>query len=197
MKRFLLILLALGLLAASGCGTANQKPVTNATAAPTRAPDDFVENCFTLTENENGTYSYEVTSRDGTVILEEYYKQYPAAFIPVDNDRLVVYGQNGTRLRDRWAVVCDVATPTVYRHVYNVVGVSKTQAAVVEERTGQYYLFVCDVMDSGNILDAKPLTGLTVMEGAEPDITVKQKNNQVTVTYPTDSGKETVTVELK
>lgn len=194
MRRCLYILLALSCLLLAGCNTAQQPPTDTPTDEAIPIP---VEECYTYTEEENGTYSYVVRNWSGEIILEDYYATYPVTFKPIGKNQLAVSSQSGPKLANRWAVVCDVQGNRPYSRIYGAVAVGELQVAYVEQRTGQYFLFVCDSLNPQEIQDSYPLTGLAVLDGEEPDIKVKQKGKTLTLTYPTASGKDSLTVTLK
>ena len=193
MKRWLLILLALSILLV-GCG--DQKAPVDQEPGPEYDPALTIDKCYTYTENENGTYSYEVVARNHETILEDYYIPYPVTITEVSEHVLSLVGQKGTRLTDRWAVFCDVQNAVVYQRICNVVAAGKSQVAFVENRTDQYHLFVCNAVNPSDILLGEPLTGLVVEEGEDPQLTVNYEKSTLTVTYPTADGDKTITCEL-
>ena len=199
MKRWLLILLALTLLLMTGCDdTATPQPEppvpeTSHLADPKRA----IEDCFVLTENQNGTYSYEIIARNGETMMEDYYIARPVTITVVNDDMLSVYGQNGDGVLDHWVVFCNVNSPQRYERIHNVVGVGETQVAFVEQRTDEYHLFVCDALNPSDIQDSVTMTGFVVEDGKQPDFDIAEDDGKLSITYPTKKGTKTVSIELK
>ena len=58
-------------------------------------PNLKVEDCYTYTENANGTYTYSVKGRSGLYIHEVRNSSRPAHFAVANEDVLIIYGQSG------------------------------------------------------------------------------------------------------
>ena len=90
MKKRLCLVLAMVCLLCAGCGqkkTATPTKTTNNEVGSVKAnPDLKVEDCYTYTENKDGTFSYQVEWRGGGVLCFQKDMIRPAFFDAVSED---------------------------------------------------------------------------------------------------------------
>lgn len=161
--------------------------------------DKKAKDCYTFTENKDGTYSYSVMARNGGYILQETNKDRPVEFTAVSDDVLKMHGQAGTGLGARWAIFCNVRTAQKSKTFYHVLGSGKTQVAVVEHRTNKYHVFVYDQFDVASEPAAVyTLEGLIMPKDVYDPVSYEiAKNGDLKAIYYTKEGEQSVTIELK
>ena len=154
-------------------------------------PDDYG---YTLTQQDNGTYTIRVAADDGgDLYLRERMTAEPQC-LALTEDILQIVGDGDTGTR--WTVFCNVAEGTVSEAFGNYVAANETKVAYVDYLTEAYHLFVRDIYDEGAYLEATTLTGLVVGEDGSLIKSVDVRNHQVIVTYETASGDATVTMAM-
>lgn len=202
MKKLLCLLLVTCLcLLPTGCGSnATEDETASTTTTPTAPkanPDLKAEDCFTLTEHDDGTYSYSVEWRGGGQLHGEAKRSHPVSCEVLSEDVVLVEGQEGTGVGARWAIFCDIQRGRVSDAYAGYLAALGNRVAFVDYRTEQYHVFVCDAFNGAEILEAYTLENLQVQEGGDMvEEFVLSKDGKLTVTYPTESGSKTITVSL-
>lgn len=197
------LLLSVSLLSV-GCNNKNtpnrdadQSTTTTATttSAPKADPNLKVENCYTFTENANLTFSYSVKGRSGNVLLSEQDIDRPVSFEVANKDVLIVYGQAGTGVGARWAVFCDIERGSVSNTIGGYLAAVGNRVAFLDYRTNAHYVFVSDPFKPADILDAYTLEGAVTAGEVVEDFALGE-DGILTVTYSTESGSKTITIDL-
>ena len=183
--------LALGLcLLLSGCG--KQTDDGKATASTERMA---VENCYFYTENQDGTYSYAVHQRGGGTLYAVETARRPVSFEVMNEDVLMIYGENGVGTLKRWAKFCDIEHNRVSETFAGYLAAKGTTVAFLDQRTDAYHVFVCDVFQPQTYIEVVTLEGL-VVEGDVIKNFALSEESLLLVTYVTADGDRTVTVDL-
>ena len=201
MKKWLCFALALCLcLTMAGCGgdaEDGSATPTNNSSAPVPDPDLTVADCYTFTENEDGTYSYSVEWRGGGRIYVKENMPRPVSFAEVGEDVVIVEGQEGTGVGARWAVYCDIERGRVSETCYGYLAGVEDRVAFVEQRTEKYHVFVCDPFEPQEILAAYTMEGMVIPDGGDMlKNFALSKEGVLTVTYPTEAGDKVITADL-
>ena len=160
-------------------------------------PNRKAKDCYTLEKNQDGTYSYTVMALNGGAIMQEKRLTEPVDIEAVSDDLVRVSGQDGPYLSDTWSVFCNVRTAQRSPIFTYVLGAGETQVAYVDFLTDKYHVFVCDPFGTQADRTAYTLEDIQTVNGQELDLTCKQEGDTLTVTYPTEDGKKTVTIKLK
>lgn len=181
-----------------GCGDSHTHE-NNGNIEPDVKPqlDLKVEECYTYTENGDGTYTYSVKGRSGMYIHEMRNSKRPASFAAANEDVLIIHGTNGTGRSQRWATFCDIEACVVSTTFGGFLAAMNDRVAYVEQRTGAYHVFVCDPFEPNEILEAHTLEGLSVADGADPitDFVLSAKG-VLSVTYAVEGGHKTIEIDL-
>lgn len=157
----------------------------------TADPDDYG---YTLTQQDNGTYTLQVEANDGsTLYLRERLTEEPQC-LALNTDTLQIVGNHDSGTQ--WAVFCNVAEDKVSDAIGNYVTANDTKVAYVDYLTDAYHLFVRDIYDETLYLEAVTLTGLVVQEDGALVTDAKLKNGKLTVTYYTTVGKANAIIEM-
>ena len=201
MKKRLCLVLAMVCLLCAGCGqkkTAAPTASTNTDVGSVKAnPDLKVEDCYTYTENKDGTFSYQVEWRGGGVLCFQKDMIRPAFFDAVSEDVLLISGQAGVDVTTRWAMFCDIQLGRVSERLGGYLVAVDNRIACLEQRTGAYHVFVCDPFEPYEYVDVVTLEGMTVADGEKVSVDyVLGEDGVLTVTYPTADGDKTVTISL-
>lgn len=194
MRKWLCFALATLLLLCVGCGKDEiaKEPVLE---GPQPDRDLKVADCYTYTENKNGTYSYTVEWRGGGVLLTEQEVLRPASFAVNNEDVLMISGQAGTGVVARWATFCDIQRGRVSETFGGYLAAVDGRVAFVDQRTDAYHVFVCDPFASHEYTQVVTLEGLVVDGDVIKDFALS-KEGVLSVTYVTADGDKTVTVDL-
>ena len=201
MKKWLCLALATALLLCAGCGqdkTATPTKTTNNEVGSVKAnPDLKVKDCYTYTENTDGTYSYQVEWRGGGVLCRDENRIRPAFFDAVSEDVLRISGQAGIDATTQWAMFCDIQLGRVSERLGGYLAAVDNRIACLEQRTGAYHVFVCDPFEPQQYVDVVTLEGMSVLDGEKVLVdSVLGEDGVLTVTYPTAEGDKTVTIDL-
>ncbi len=202
MKKWLCLLLALLMLLCVGCGNRATDDGADATtttmpAGPQPNPDLKVEDCYTYTENKNGTYSYEVEWRGGGVLCAEQNMDRPVSFTVAGEDVLVIHGQAGTGVGARWAKFCDIQRGRVSDTYGGYLAAVGNRVAFLDFRTEAYHVFVCDPFVSHEYTEVVTLEGVVPDTGEPVEDFSLNEEGVLSVTYPTESGSKTITIDMK
>ena len=195
MKKWLCLALATLLLLCVGCGKKDATTKEPAPEGPQSNRDLKVEDCYTYTENKNGTYSYTVEWRGGGVLLTEQEVLRPASFTVNNEDVLMISGQAGTGVVARWAKFCDIERGRVSEVFGGYLAAVDSRVAFVDQRTNAYHVFVCDPFVPYEYTQVVTLEGL-VVEGDVIKNFALSEESLLLVTYVTADGDKTVTVDL-
>ena len=188
--RFALLALYLCLLLA-GCG--KQTDDGKATASTERMA---VENCYFYTENQDGTYSYAVHQQGGGTLYAVETARRPVSFKVMNEDVLMIHGENGVGTFQRWAKFCDIEHNRVSAAFAGYLAAKGTTVAFLDQRTDAYHVFVCDVFQPQTYIEVVTLEGLVVDGDVIKDFALSEEG-VLSVTYATADGDKTVTVDLK
>lgn len=198
MKKWLCFALATLLLLCVGCGkdeTDTQQSAADEHHSHSHS-DLKVEDCYTFTENKNGTYSYTVEWRGGGVLLTEQEMIRPVSFEVMNEDVLMMNGQAGTGVGARWARFCDIENGRVSDVIGGYLAALDNLVAFVDQRTEAYHVFVCDPFKAYEYTQVVTLEGLVVDGDVIKDFALS-KEGILSVTYVTADGDKTATVDLK
>ena len=211
MKKWLIFaLVAVLCIAMVGCGVKDKEeknststeatglagPTAPKPTAPEPKPDLKVSDCYTYTEHKDGTYSYEVTWRGGDILRTETRMDRPVSFTELTEDVLAIHGQAGTGVGARWAMFCDIQRGEVSDTYGGYLAAVDNRVAFVDSRTDAYHVFVCDPFVPNEYTQVVTLEGLVVSGDVITDFSLNEEGI-LSVTYPTDSGENTITVDLK
>lgn len=201
MKRcatFMVLVLCFCLVLA-GCNAdkAKDSATTETTVPPLPEPnpDLKVEECYTYTENADGTYSYEVEWRGGGILCAEQTMDRPVSFTVADENVLVIHGQAGTGVGARWAKFCDIQRGRVSQIFGGYLAAAGNRVAYVDFRTEKYHVFVADAFDSVEPLGVYTLEGALTDGDPMEDFSVNEEG-VLSVTYRTESGSKTIFVDM-
>ena len=160
-------------------------------------PDLKVEECYTYSENEDGTFSYSVKGRSGMYILDVRNSHRPAKFAVIDEDTLVIHGTSGTGRSARWATFCNIATNTVSDTFGGFLAALNNRVAFVDARSGGYHVFVCDPFEPNEYEGVHTLEGLSILDGEDPVTDfVLSGTGVLSVTYAVEGGHKTIEIDL-
>lgn len=193
--RLLTILLCLCLLFV-GCGEA-ETPQQEAPYTPVGKPDLKVADCYSYTENANGTYSYAVEWRGGSTLYSEMQRARPVDFTEMSEDVLMVSGQEGTGTGARWARFFHIENGTDSGLVAWYLAAKDNRVAFIDQRTGNYHVFVCDPFESHTYVGVYTLTGAIVPDGGDlvKDFAMSE-DGVLTVTYVTEKGDKVIEIDM-
>ncbi|MBR2319471.1 MAG: hypothetical protein IKA50_01625 [Clostridia bacterium] len=186
------------MLAGCGADKAKDSATTETTipAGPQSNPDLKVEDCYTHTENKDGTYSYAVEWRGGGILYAEQNIDRPVSFMVANEDVLVIHGQAGTGVGARWAKFCDIQRGRVSSTYGSYLASVDNRVAFIENRTEAYHVFVCDPFVSNEYTQVVTLEGLVVDGDVIKDFALSEEG-VLSVTYVTADGDKTVTIDMK
>lgn len=184
-----------------GCGKAQPSTDTNTptTNAPKPDPDLTVEECFAYGQEEGGTYGYNVSGRNGSILCSEEGIHGSLTFTAYTADLLMVEHISTPYTNSRWVRFVDIEKCRVSNRIYSYLATVNGKVAYLEQRTNAYHVFVVDPFNAGSIYGVYTLEGLTHLDGAEPlksyGLTAE---GALTVTYDTAKGEKTmeITVEI-
>lgn len=184
-------------LALAGCGGASPADTDTANLGEAPEPDHDlkVEDCYTFTENADGTYSYEVAWRGGGILYAEQNIDRPVSFTAADEDLLIIEGQAGTGVGARWAMFCDIECGRTSDHYGGYLAAVGRRVAFVDMRTDAYHVFVCDPFEPNVHTQVVTLEGLVVDGDVIKDFAMSEES-VLSVTYATADGSKTVAIDL-
>lgn len=127
----------------SACGT-------DATTESTATEDTSAssESFYTISRNENLTYSYEIVDKNGNVLLADDSARKEPHIDEVSENIIGVTVQTGTGLATNWAVFCDVENGTVSETFHYVLGARDEFVFYAEFEDGVHSLVVQDIFNS-------------------------------------------------
>lgn len=153
---------------------------------------------YTCTENKDGTYSYQVTMRNGAQYeSQENYAEKPT-FTALSQDVLMVSGALSKENNlSGWAAYYDVKH-NLYPNIYRaVLANTDNRIAYLYGEKGEFFVAVCDPFRPSTAEKTK-LDGLTLSESGNPVIDYQTlKNGDLQITYTVDGAEKTVTIEMK
>ena len=185
-----------------GCDQAETPSATNTPTynAPTPDPDLTVEECFAYGQEEGGTYGYNVSGRNGSILCAEEGIHGSLTFTAYTADLLMIEHVSTPYTNSRWVRFVDIEKCRVSHRFYNYLATVNGWVAYLEKRTDAYHVFVADPFYPDSLYGVFTLEGLTHLDGAEP---LKSfgltKDGALTVTYDTANGEKTteITVDKK
>lgn len=195
MKKWLCFVLATIFLLCVGCGENKEAEKAATPNGPQPNPDLKVEDCYTYTENKDGTYSYEVEWRGGGILYSEKEVTRPVSFAVANEDVLILSGQAGTGVTARWAKFCDIQSGRVSETFGAYLAAVDSRVAFLDYRTDAHHVFVCDPFEPYEYTNVTTLEGL-VMEGDVIRDFALSEEGVLSVTYATADGDKTVTIDL-
>lgn len=153
---------------------------------------------YTLTENQDGTYTYKVQNRMGGIMYSRENVTEKPTFTQMTDLVLEIAGQTS---KDNnltgWAVYCNIQTMDVSRRFDRVLASADSRVVYLDYRSGKWVVFVSDQFNEDTYLEGTELTGLTISESGSPKIDYEvTESGDLEVTYDTADGKKTVTVKL-
>ena len=170
----------------------------HATATQPNGPtgaDLTPDKSFTITDNKDGTYTVIVKGRSGSEIYNEKLSVKPT-FTEVSQDVLEIAYRTGDNTVGHWAVYCDIQNHRVSKTYNFVLAANNDHVAYVEHISGKFTLFVADAFDDAKYLKSYDLPDIALTESGSPKVTYNLKNADLTVTYSTEKGDNTITVNM-
>ena len=199
MKKWLCFVLATLMLLCVGCGSEEQEKASASPSAssnvPVPNPDLKVEDCYTFTENRDGTYSYTVEWRGGGVIFRADNEIRPASFAVISEDVLMISGQAGTGVTARWAIFCDIERGRVSEAFGQYLAAVDGHVAFLDQRTNAYHVFVCDPFVPYEYTQVVTLDDWVMSDDVIKDFALSEEG-VLSVTYATADGDKTITIDL-
>ncbi len=129
----------------SACGT-------DATTESTATEDTSAssESFYTISKNENLTYSYEIVDKNGNVLFAKNNAPKEPHIDEVSENIIGVTVQTGTGLSTNWAVFCDVEKGTVSETFHYVLGAQDEYVFYADFEDGVLSLVVQNIFNSSN-----------------------------------------------
>ena len=183
----------------AGCGQAqpsthSDKPTPT---SPTPDPDLTVEECFAYGQEEGGTYGYNVSGRNGSILCAEEGIHGSLTFTAYTADLLMIEHVSTPYTTSRWVRFVNIEKCRVSHRFYNYLATVNGWVAYLEKRTDAYHVFVADPFYPDSLYGVYTLEGLTHLDGAEP---LKSfgltKDGALTVTYDTAKGEKTTVITV-
>ena len=172
------VLIAAFLFVLSGCNSAPRKSDNSAE----------IDSHYTITTNEDLTYSYKIIAKNGDVLFSDDHSPKEPHIDQVSNNILSVTIQTGLGRSTNWAVFCDVEkgkTSTTYQYV---LGAQDNYVFYVELKDGRHNLVVQDIFDSKNYRKTYALQNCEAFADPSCELTFEGKGKAI-ITYL--SGTET------
>lgn len=153
---------------------------------------------YTLTENEDGTYSYSVKNFMGNVMHSEQSLSVKPEIVKVDDCILAIsVTPNKSWPLSRKVTFCNIKSMDVITHDM-ALDYDQDQVAFVTRMTDKWLVFVTDFFNYNNGPTAyAELTDLAIQPNGQPYATSKfDENGDLVVTYKTETDEKTVTVKM-
>lgn len=177
-KKFLgVIFFIFAVFAFSACSNNSPETTTPDTTVPTSS-DTF----YTISTNEDLTYSYKVTDKKGNILFSDDHASREPTISQVDADVLCVSVQTGTGLSTSWAVFCNVDNGNVSEFFQYVLGAQNEYVFYVEYENGSPSVVVQNIFDSSSYRKAYTLQDCGAFADPVCDITFDGEG-KATVTY--------------
>ena len=189
MKRVLCAALAV-LLLAGLCGCAkDERPKSD----PVHR-EDVTDYCL-ITEEMDKTFKLRVINPYQKTVYERKNLSVPPHLEALDNGEVAIYYDHGGNVDLSWAIVCNPESGYTSDLISDVCYVRGSYVVYRDHLTDQHHLFVRDLREGGEYLEATTLEGIDV---TNPKYTIKEgKDGKVTASYKTVEGeKKTVDVKL-
>lgn len=154
------------------------------------------DKAYTLTDNKDGTYSVTVRGRNGNQIYSNKKLNVKPSFTEVSQNVLEIANRQGSNTSSHWAIYCDIETGRVSRIFSFVLAVNNDHVAYVDHMSGKFVLFVKDIFDESKYLKSYDLTDAVLVSTGSPKVEYTLDKTELTVTYSTDKGDKTITVDL-
>ncbi len=170
----------------------------SAEAQPTYNPNLKPSESYTVTENEDGTFNYEVRNRMGAVMNFQDNLRVKPEFTQVDDDILCITGREYKENNlSGWAIFCDIQASSSHRQPERVLATYEKRIAFLDYRSDKWLVFVRTAFDDSDTLNATELTDLAIQSSGSPELEYSlDKDGNLKVTYATKDGKKTVTVKM-
>ena len=149
---------------------------------------------FQISQQENGTYTIEVSSAEGDQLYVRSRMPRQPECLALTRDLLQIVGDSDDG--SRWTVFCHVTAGKRSEAFGNYVAANKTKVAYVDYRSNAYQLFEQDMFDETVYQQATALSGLVVNEHGAPTVEAVLSGERLTVTYPTAAGDVTITMAM-
>ena len=173
---------------------------THATTQTTQAPTSNVKpsDCFILTENKDGTYSFAVKNYMGGTMYSEKNLAVKPTFTQVNDYVLCVSGMDSKENNlSRWAVYCNIRSMDVSQRYRYVLATVENKVAYLDYMSEKWVVVSYAPLDHSVAMEATELPGLTISETGNPKISyTTTKKGELKVSYTTEDGKKTVVIDL-
>ena len=104
--------------------------------------------CYTISTNEDLTYSYKITAKNGDVLFSDDNSPREPHIDQVSTNIFSVTIQAGTGRSTNWAVFCDIENEKTSQTYQYVLGAQDDYVFYVEFEDGVHHLVVQDIFDS-------------------------------------------------
>ena len=179
MRKSLALLLALFILPTLLCACG--KTDTASTANTNNTP-------YTISTNEDLTYSYKIIANNGTVLFSDDCSPREPKISQISDNIFSVTIQAGTGRSTNWAVFCDIANAKTSETFQYVLGAQDNYVFYVEFKDDHHLLVVQDIFDSSIYYKTYTLQDCSSFADPMCELTFNSKG-QATITYLT--GTET------
>ena len=179
---------------AAGETHADTVHTTSTTLTPHNKP---AKECYRIAENKDGTYSYEISMRNGSkVTSKETYVTKPTITV-MNDDVLMVSHENKQNNLSREVIYYHVGRG-IYSQTYTaVLNASLDAVAYLYGDMGQFSVVVCDPFASERA-NRIELGRLTITPSGNPEITYAlQKDNVLKVTCTVDGVQKEILVDVQ
>ena len=143
---------------------------------------------YTLSQNEDRTYSYKIYDEEGGVLFSDDHCAKEPHIEKVTDQVYSVTVQAGTGLSTNWAVFCDVKEGTISETFHYVLGAQGGYVLYVEFEDGIHSVVVQNIFDGSRYRKVYPLQNTGAFADPACEITFDSEG-KATVTYLT--GTET------
>ena len=175
MRKSLALLLALFILPTVLCACG--KTDTASTANTSNTP-------YTISTNEDLTYSYKIIANNGTVLFSDDCSPREPKISQISDNLFSVTIQTGTGRSTNWAVFCDVANAKTSETFQYVLGAQDNYVFYVEVNDGNHLLVVQDIFDSNIYRKTYTLQNCSIFADPICELTFDGKG-KATITYLT------------
>lgn len=160
----------------------------SSTPADVRSPLEL----YTITQNEDGTYTYQVVDKNGSILYRENLAAREPTPAQVSDHVVGLTVQAGTGLSTNWAVYCDVENSRVSDIFQYVLLAQGDYVLFVNYENGEYSIIVQNIFDKSAYYKKHVLTDCSPV--AADVVTGAKQNGEgiAVVTYLTgEDYKET------
>ena len=166
----------------------------------TQTPTSYVKpsDCYTLTENKDGTYSFAIRNYMGGTMYHEKNISNKPTFTQVNDYVLSASGMDSKENNlSGWAVFCNIRSLDVSQRYEHVLALVDNKVAYLDRMSDKWVVITYAPLDRSVEMGVTELPGLTISETGNPKITYKTTDKgELKVSYTTEDGDQTVTVKL-